>query len=69
MRANISGAVPLRSSKALNNATLPFLLTLAENGIAVVEADSHLDACLNVHQGKLAHPAVIEALKHQTAAE
>ena len=45
------------------------MLALAENGMAAVEADSHLAAGLNVHQGKLAHPAVIEALQHLTAAE
>ena len=67
--ANMPGAVPLTSSEALNNATLPFVLALAENGMAALETDAHLAAGLNVHQGKLVHPAVIEALHHLTAAE
>ena len=67
--ANMPGAVPLTSSEALNNATLPFVLALAENGIAALETDSHLAAGLIVHQGKLVHPAVIEALHYLTAAE
>ena len=66
--ANMPGAVPLTSSEALNNATLPFVLKLAEKGMSALEADSHLAAGLNVHQGKLVHPAVIEALQHLTAA-
>jgi len=66
---NMPGAVPLTSSEALNNATLPFVLALAEKGMAALEGDSHLAAGLNVHQGKLVHPAVIEALNHLTAAE
>ena len=67
--ANMPGAVPLTSSEALNNATLPFVFALAERGMAALEADSHLAAGLNVHQGKLVHPAVIEALHQLTAAE
>ena len=67
--ANMLGAVPLTLSEAQNNATLPFVLALAENDMAALENDSHLAAGLNLHQGKLAHPAVIEALQHLTAAE
>ncbi len=67
--ANMPGAVPLTSSEALNNATLPFVLALADKGMAALEADSHLAAGLNVHKGKLMHPAVIEALHNVTAAE
>ncbi len=67
--ANMPGAVPLTSSEALNNATLPFVLALADKGMAALEADSHLAAGLNVNQGKLVHPAVIGALHHRTAAE
>ena len=62
--ANMPGAVPLTSSEALNNATLPFVLALAEKGMGALETDSHLAAGLNVHEGKLVHPAVIEALQH-----
>ena len=63
------GAVPLTSFESLNNATLPFVLALAENGMVALETDSHLSASLNVDQGTLVHPAVIEALHHLTAAE
>ena len=66
---NMPGAVPLTSSEALNNATLPFVLALAENGMAALETDSHLAAGLNLHKGKLVHPAVVEALQHVTAAK
>ncbi len=67
--ANMPGAVPLTSSEALNNATLPFVLALAENGMAALETDTHLAAGLNVYQGKLMHPVVIDALHHLTAAD
>ena len=67
--ANMPGAVPLTSSEALNNATLPYVLALADKGLAALQADSHLAAGLNVHQGKLVHPAVLDALGHLSAAE
>ena len=67
--ANMPGAVPLTSSEALNNATLPHVLALADKGMAALQADQHLAAGLNVHQGKLVHPAVIDALGHLSAAE
>ncbi len=60
--ANMPGAVPLTSSQALNNATLPFVLSLANNGIAALDKDPHLANGLNVRGGKLMHPAVIDAL-------
>ena len=53
--ANTPGAVPLTASEALNNATLPFVLALAENGMSALETDTHLAAGLNVNQGKLVH--------------
>ena len=67
--ANMPGAVPLTSSEALNNATLPFVLALAENGMAALETDPHLAAGLNVYQGKLVHSAVIDVLYHLKTAE
>jgi len=66
--ANMPGAVPLTSSTALNNATLPFVMALANHGLAALERDSHLANGLNVRDGKLVHPAVIEALGNLTAA-
>jgi alanine dehydrogenase len=57
------GAVARTSTFALNNATLPFVLALAGKGPkAAMRADPHLLAGLNVHRGKIAHPAVAAAL-------
>ncbi len=60
--ANMPGAVPHTSSYALNNATLPFGLALANKGIAACEDDPHLALGLNVHQGKIVNSAVAESL-------
>jgi alanine dehydrogenase len=60
--ANMPGAVPLTSSQALNNATLPFGLALANKGFAAVMDDPHLRAGLNVHRGRLTYKAVAESL-------
>ncbi|CAA9521648.1 MAG: Alanine dehydrogenase [uncultured Sphingomonadaceae bacterium] len=61
--ANMPGAVARTSTFALNNATLPFVLRLANMGAAdAMEADEHLANGLNVSGGKIRHPAVAEAL-------
>lgn len=60
--ANMPGAVPLTSSEALNNATLPFGLMLADYGLEALARDKHLRNGLNVHNGRITHPAVAEAL-------
>ncbi|ACT60198.1 alanine dehydrogenase [Hirschia baltica] len=61
--ANMPGGVPKTSTLALTNATLPYILKLVENGPqAAIEADAHLANGVNVSNGKLTHPAVIEAL-------
>jgi alanine dehydrogenase len=60
--ANMPGAVPLTSSTALNNATLPFGLALADKGLAAIAADPHLRNGLNVHAGRITHKAVAESL-------
>lgn len=70
--ANMPGAVARTSTFALNNATLPFVLALADKGIAgALRANPHLMAGLNVHEGKVTHAAVAEALglKHVEAAK
>ena len=61
--ANMPGAVSRTSTQALGNATLPFLLALADKGWrqAVLE-DVHLRAGLSTHQGRLTSPPVGEAL-------
>ena len=61
--ANMPGAVARSSTFALNNATLPFVLALADKGpLAAMRADPHLRAGLNVHRGNVTHPAVANAL-------
>lgn len=61
--ANMPGAVARTSTFALNNATLPFVLRLADQGAAAaMAADPHLAAGLNVADGKIRHRAVAEAL-------
>lgn len=61
--ANMPGAAPRTSSEALNNATLPFGLALADHGLAALEKNPHLARGLNVLHGQITHPAVAEALK------
>jgi alanine dehydrogenase len=60
--ANMPGAVPLTSSHALNHATLPFGLALADYGLAALANDVHLQAGLNIHRGRVTHAAVAESL-------
>ncbi|WP_019833440.1 alanine dehydrogenase [Sphingomonas sp. PR090111-T3T-6A] len=61
--ANMPGAVARTSAFALNNATLPFALRLANMGAeAAMAADKHLANGLNVSGGKIRHAAVAEAL-------
>ena len=61
--ANMPGAVPLTSSHALNNATLPYGLALAAKGYAACEEDAGLMAGLNVRHGKIVNQAVAESLR------
>ena len=61
--ANMPGAVARTSAFALNNATLPFVLKLANLGAeAAMNADPHLAAGLNVYKGKIAFKAVADDL-------
>ena len=60
---NMPGAVPITSTYALTNATLPYVLALAEHGPEEAMAeDLGLGLGLNVRAGEITHPAVIEAL-------
>lgn len=62
--ANMPGAVARTSTIALGNATLPYMLRLADQGWrAAMEADEGLLAGLNVHAGKLTNYAVGRALE------
>ncbi len=61
--ANMPGAVARTSTLALGNATLPFMLSLADKGWRqACEDDAHLLNGLNVHAGELTYYAVGKAL-------
>jgi alanine dehydrogenase len=61
---NMPGAVPITSTYALTNATLPYVIDLAEHGIdGALAADPGLHKGLNVSNGQITHPAVAEALE------
>ena len=60
---NMPGAVPRTSTYALNNATLPHVLALADRGYReAMRHDPHLRAGLNVHKGRITCREVAEAL-------
>jgi alanine dehydrogenase len=62
--ANMPGAVARTSTIALNNATLPFAVALANKGARKALADDpHLLNGLNVHDGQVTYKAVADALK------
>ncbi|MEN8840637.1 MAG: alanine dehydrogenase, partial [Octadecabacter sp.] len=61
--ANMPGAVARTSTIALGNATMPFMLALADKGWRqACEDDAHLLNGLNVHAGQLTYYAVGKAL-------
>ena len=63
--ANMPGGVPRTSTIALNNATLPFLLKLANDGYnKTLKNDSNFLAGLNVHKGQVTYKAVADAFGH-----
>jgi alanine dehydrogenase len=60
---NMPGAVPITSTYALTNATLPYAIELAEHGVSeALEHNPALRHGLNVIGGEIVHPAVVEAL-------
>jgi alanine dehydrogenase len=60
---NMPGAVPITSTYALTNATLPYVIELAERGVdGAMARNAGLRAGLNVDRGEITHPAVAEAL-------
>jgi alanine dehydrogenase len=64
---NMPGAVARTSSFALNNATLPFVLELADKGWKrALEENAHLRRGLNVWSGCITHDAVGQALGIET---
>ena len=63
--ANMPGGVPRTSTIALNNATLPFLIKLANDGYnKTLKNDSNFLAGLNVHKGQITYKAVADAFGH-----
>jgi alanine dehydrogenase len=60
--ANMPGAVARTSTLGLTNVTLPYLLRLADHGLEALRQDPALAAGLNVHEGKIRHAAVAQAL-------
>jgi alanine dehydrogenase len=67
--ANMPGAVARTSTLALGNATMPFMIALADKGWKKACADDvHLLNGLNVHAGKLTYEAVGKALNLPTIA-
>jgi alanine dehydrogenase len=60
---NMPGAVPVTSTFALTNATLPYVMALADLGVKEALAkDPGLRPGVNVSDGKVTHPAVAEAV-------
>jgi alanine dehydrogenase len=57
---NMPGAVPWTASQALNNSTLPYVLQLANHGLAALGQNQALAKGLNIKQGQIIHPAVQE---------
>ncbi|MGF1521406.1 MAG: alanine dehydrogenase [Leptolyngbyaceae cyanobacterium] len=57
---NMPGATPWTATQALNNSTLPYVLKLADHGVAALKEDPALAQGLNVAQGAITHPAVQE---------
>jgi alanine dehydrogenase len=61
--ANMPGAVPITSTQALTNATLPYAIALAERGVAdAIRRDPGLRLGVNVAGGEVTHPAVAEGV-------
>jgi alanine dehydrogenase len=61
--ANMPGAVPITSTYALTNATLPYVLSLADNGVeGALKRDPGLRPGVNVAGGRVTHPAVAAAV-------
>lgn len=60
--ANMPGAVPRTSTYALNNATLPYVLALADNDLNALRDNRNFLNGLNIHQGKVTNLPVATAL-------
>ena len=65
--ANMPGAVARTSTQALNNATMPYTLALANRGLAALQSDAGLLNGLNVYAGKVTQQAVADLLGYTYA--
>ena len=66
--ANMPGAVPVTSTYALTNATLPYALSIANKGWQkALKEDSNLAKGLNVCEGSITYEAVAKAHGYQFA--
>lgn len=64
--ANMPGAVPRTSTYALNNATLPFVISLVTKGVSnALSSDLHLLNGLNVHKGMITYEAIARDLGYE----
>jgi len=66
--ANMPGGVARTATMALNNATLPYALALADDPINALFRDKNLQNGLNVHKGKVTYKAVADALGYSYVA-
>jgi alanine dehydrogenase len=57
---NMPGAVPWTATQALNNSTAPYVLKLADRGLAALTFDRNLAQGANIQSGKIIHPAIQE---------
>jgi alanine dehydrogenase len=65
--ANMPGAYPRTSTIALTNATLPYVKTIAEEGITkAVQEDPIIKSALNTYQGKIVNKALAQSLGFAT---
>lgn len=60
--ANMPGGVARTATMALNNATLPYAIALANDPVKALLTDQHLQNGLNVHKGSVTYKAVADAL-------
>jgi len=63
--ANMPGSVPRTATFALTHQTLPYIIRLADQGLAALQADEHFALGLNTFEGEVTCAAVKEALAGQ----
>lgn len=62
---NMPGAVARTATLSLSHATLPFVLALADKGLAALDTDPNLKKGLQIHNGKIVYPGLAEDIRHQ----